>query len=90
MRDELDIDDGQLYILKKSVLYDLLEAGCLHDVKTTYPEIHRRILSEGYAFNPFAPYKNSLYVAIKGYPRIAHVMLSLNLSCIDLYKRICY
>lgn len=82
MKEELSIDDRDLFLLKRMVLCDLLEINRIDELKTLYPDITERIIKEGVTMNPFTPYRNWLYVAKRGHARLAHIMLLVNLKII--------
>ena len=85
---ELSIQEEDLYVLKKSVLYDLLQTNHTDQLRHTYPEIHHRIRMDGFKWQFFAPLNNSLYLAMKGHARMAYHFLQLNLKFIKWVQRL--
>ena len=85
---ELSIKEEDLYVLKKSVLYDLLQTNHANQLQNTYPEIHNCIRTEGFKIQYFAPLHNSLYLAMKGHEKIAYHFLQFNLKFIKWVQRL--
>ena len=85
---ELEIKEEDLYVLKKSVLYDLLQSNHTDLLKTTYPEIHNRIRLDKFKWQFFAPLHNALYIAVQGHLRIAYLFLQMNLKCIKWIQQL--
>ena len=85
---ELSIKEEDLYVLKKSVLYDLLQTNQTDQLQNIYPEIHNRIRMDGFKWRFFAPLSNSLYIAMKGHMRIAYHFLQFNFKFIKWVQRL--
>ena len=85
---ELSIKEEDLYVLKKSVLYDLLQTNQTDQLQNIYPEIHNRIRMDGFKWRFFAPLNNSLYIAMKGHVRIAYHFLQFNFKFIKWVQRL--
>lgn len=79
---ELGIKEEDLYVLKKSVLYDILQSNHTDQLQYTYPEIHNSIRLDRLRWQFFAPLHNALYIAMNGHSRIAYHFLQFNLKCI--------
>ena len=87
LRNELRVDDEDLFYLKKMVLYDMLQSKRLKEMMNLYPEITSKIKSEKGSLNFFTPYKTWLYVAKCGYPKFSYIMLTINLKIIEIRKK---
>ena len=87
-------DEIKEYCVKRKKQYALSIAFLAKQfnlLNTTYTEVHDDIIMEGQKYNMKLPLKSCMTLALKGYPRLAYLLYSINIIVIrfaDLMKRI--
>lgn len=82
------IESDWLHNIKKMTLEDALRLGKYDELKSLYPETNRAILNSNIKYSFFTPMGGMLKFALKGYPKTAHTLLSINFSIIKLINTV--
>lgn len=83
---ECDFAGG--YAIKKNVLFDAFRTKRFKLLKTLYPEIHHRLITEGKSYRWYMPQTCCLSLALRGHCRRAYMVYNANMKLIKICKRI--
>ena len=79
-------DFNDMYDMKRAVLVHLFTTKNLEELRTTYPEIHEKIIKSNIRYHFFTPTGYFLTKALKGNPYIYFHLYYANIKCIKIYQ----
>ena len=75
-------DFGALYYLEKDVLYAAFVLRKYDLLESLYPQTRERFIDEHPKYRLFTPHSSCLALALKGYPKTAHILYHVTLRII--------
>lgn len=80
------VEYNNFFALKKTAIWDAFFSKTFDVIPTTYPEIHSTLKKQKYDWK--SPLPGCIALAIKGYPRFAYTLYSLNMRLLNKLKSI--
>lgn len=74
--------------IKKDILIAAFLSKNFRLMITSYPEIHKELISQGISYKALLPLKSNLSIALRGCPRLAYCLYKTNMSIIRIIKKI--